>query len=258
MICAVDLGNTALKCAFYENGRKKAAFSLAATRRTADEWALLFQCFCERNTLSPALVEGVVLASVAAPLTGAVTLALTEVFGKTPLTVGPGIKTGLDIRTDRQAELGADIVANAVGARGRFAPPFIVVDFGTATTLSAVDEQGIFRGVAILPGVASAAGTLARTCANLPEIEPGMPTALLGKNTQDSLNGGLTFGFAAMADALVDRAEKETGIHGATLLACGGAAEHILPLCEKSFLHCPDLTLEGLVRLYDMNRQRKA
>ena len=259
MILTLDLGNTALKCALFDGKKAVASFALSSVRRTADEWALSLSEHLKSRDLPRAAVDGAILGSVVPYLTDPLSDAVASLFGKAPLTVGPGIKTGLDIRTERQSELGADIVANAVGARVRFKTPFVVVDFGTATTVSAVDGAGVFRGVAILPGVGSAAAALARTCANLPEITPGEPASLLGKNTRDSLNGGLTWGFAVMADALVDRVVRETGISDPALIATGGAAGRILPLCEKKFNHRPALTSEGLLELYEINRpSRKA
>ncbi len=258
MIITADLGNTALKIASFEKGVYTGGFSVSALRRTEDEWSLLLASHCAAASMVPTRAEGAILGSVVPHLTQPVKAALARLTGKEPLTVEHGIKTGLDIRTDHQAELGADIVANAVAARALVPPPFIVVDFGTATTVSAVDETGVFRGVAILPGMGSAAGDLARTCANLPEIVPGDPESLLGKNTRDSLNGGLTFGFAAMADALTERVLREIGAESAALIATGGAGEKILPLCKKKFTYDPHLTSRGLYRLFEINRVRKA
>ena len=258
MILTADLGNSALKLAAFEGESCLCLFSLSARRHTVDEWHLLMKQHFAAAGICPENAFGAVLGSVAPHLTESVKAALVRLCGKEPLVIGAGVKTGLDIRTDHQAELGADIVANAVAARQRVLPPFIVADFGTATTVSAVDENGVFRGVAILPGVGSAARDLARTCANLPEIIPGDPVSLLGKNTRDSLNGGLCFGFAAMADALTDRVKAEIGADSAALIATGFAAERILPLCKNPFTYVPRLTSEGLARLYELNRVRKA
>lgn len=258
MIAAIDVGNSNLRVGLYKAGVKKTVFSIsAAVRRTADELALLILQFLAQRGLNAAAVEGSVVSSVSPAYTPVVCEAARLCFGKAPLTVGHGIRTGLDIRTEKQAELGSDIVANAVGARAKCTSPFVVADLGTATTVSLVDKEDCFQGVAILPGLAASAHTLAQSCANLPEISITEPKALLGKNTNDSLVGGLVFGFAAMIDGMIDRILAEYGVENLALFACGGAAGLVIPRCRHKITLSPDLTLDGLVRLYEMNRSPK-
>ena len=259
MILTVDLGNSRAKFAFFEGQKKIFAFAVSVSgERTEDEWRLILSSFCREGSVDPPRVEGVALSSVNPSKGDALALALTAFFRKKPLTLGHGIRTGLDIRTDYQSELGADIVANAVGACGRAKPPFLVADFGTALTLLAVDEKGVFRGVDILPGVSSSARALARDCAGLPEVALRPVKTLFGKNTADSVAGGLVNGYAAMLDGLAARAKRELGAEALALFATGGDAAAILPACENRFTFVPDLTLEGLARIYDMNQSRKA
>jgi type III pantothenate kinase len=258
MILAAELGNSRAKFAFFEGPKKKFAFAVSVSPdRTEDEWRLLLSSFCREGGVEPARTEGAVFAGVNPPKSAPLLAALTSLFGKKPLIVGPGIRTGLDIRTDYQSELGADIVANAAGACGRAKPPFFAADLGTAITLFAVDEKGVFRGVDILPGVSSSLAALARDCAGLPEVGVRPVKTLFGKNTADSVSAGVAFGFASMLDGMARRAAKELGAP-LTLFATGGDAPAILPFCESPFLYAPDLTLEGLARLYELNKTRKA
>ena len=255
MIICADLGNSRIKFAFFERGVKTCLFSVSAkTDRTADEWRLLLLSFCREKGICPENAEGAALSSVAPAKTPALTEALTALIGKKPLTVGPGIRTGLDIRTDYQVELGADIVAAAVGAKAEGKLPFIVADLGTALTLFAVDEKASFLGVAIAPGVSSAKSAMAKDCAGLYEIEEKAPKSLLGKNTADSVAAGLFYGYAALLDGLTEQVAKEYSLQNAALYLTGGDAEKVLPYCKTPFEKKEDLTLEGLARLFEANR----
>ena len=256
VLLAVDLGNTKVRFGFYQAGVKIADLSVSArTHRLADEYVLLLEEFCSRQGIDR--VEGSILASVVPSLTPILTAALERCTGRAPMLVGHGIRTGLDIRTDYQAELGADIVANAVGARAKLEPPFAVIDLGTATTISLVDRADRFQGVAILPGLSASARALAESCAGLPEISIAPPRALLCKNPADSLAGGLVYGFASMVDGMIGRIQREYGLDQLALIACGGSAGKVIPHCTEQITLDPDLTLDGLCRLWELNKKRK-
>ena len=257
MIVVADIGNSRVHIGFYRDGNKITSMHCSSLARTEDEWVMMTEHFCARNGLRPEEAEGSVIGSVVPSLTGAVTRAFTRLFSaRSPLIVGHGIRTGLDIRTDRQSELGADIVANAIAARAKFQPPFIIADFGTATTFSAVDGEDRFRGVSIFPGLTGAAQNLRETCAYLPEVPLLAPRELLGKNTEDAVSGGLINGFAALAEGMMDRIAEEYGFSDPVRIVCGGAAPAVLSACKAPVQYLPDLTLDGLARLYEINRKK--
>ena len=258
MIAAAEIGNSRVHAALYEGETQLASFCWATNRKTTeDEWTLALTRFCADRGIDPKSAEGGVIGSVVPGLTPVLCGAFQRVFGKRPRTVGHGIRTGLDIRTERQAELGADIAANAVGARGKSAGPLIVADLGTATTVFAVDENDRFLGVSILPGLYASADALADTCDNLPRVALTAPKGLLGKTTADSVAGGLICGFAALLDGVVDRITEEYGFTAPALFLCGGGAKPVLPHCRRPFRYEPDLTLDGLARLYALNRPKE-
>ncbi len=253
VILAVDIGNTKVRFGCYREGRKLADLSVSArTHRLSDEYALMLQEFFRGSG-----VDGCIIASVVPRLTGVLSDAVRSAFGCTPLFVGHGIRTGLDIRTDHQAELGADIVANAVGARAKLTPPFAVIDLGTATTLAVVDGADRLVGVSIMPGLSASARALAESCAGLSEINIAPPKALLGKNTPDALLGGLVYGFASMVDGMIDRARRELDLPALALIACGGSAAKVIPYCREQIALDPDLTLDGLCRLWELNQKKR-
>lgn len=276
MIVTADIGNSHVRFAFFESVRDRAPRALltvsSRTDRTRDELAATIAAFAERNGIATGRnadsVDGCVIGSVVPALTALVAGAIADALSPaSTVTVRHGLKTGLDIRTDYQTELGADIVANAVGARSLVKPPFAVVDLGTATTLSLVDEKDCFRGVAIMPGLSSSARALAAECAALPHISVdsagGAQThtdkPLLGKNTADSLASGLIVGIASMVDGMLLRVGEEYDCADAlTTVVCGGGADTVFPYLRqgKHMLLCPELTSLGLLRLWELNSRR--
>lgn len=259
MILAVDIGNTGISVGFYDsNGLSLAAEFRLATHpfRTSDEYELLISTLTEKRGLNPHEVEGCALSSVVPGLTDLVSDAIRKVFGCRVLTLSHGIRTGLDIRTDHHTEVGSDLVANMVAASARLPKPFAVVDLGTATTVSAVNRSGEFIGVMIIPGVRASAEALSRTCAALPSISLTPPKGLLGKNTPDSMASGCIYAPAAMLDGLLARLKKDLG-DDLSVIACGGMAEAVVPYMEESVGIVPNLTLEGLARIWLLNRRDK-
>lgn len=265
MILTADIGNSHIRFAFFDSVRDSAAraeLALSArTERTWNELAASLTSFVQSHALSP--VEGAVIGSVVPSLTPLVTDAINCALSPAgTVTVKHGLKTGLDIRTDYQTELGADIVANAVGARTLVKPPFAVIDLGTATTLSLVDEKDCFRGVAIMPGLSSSARALASDCAALPQISVDGGQAdkpLLGKNTADSLTSGLIVGIASMVDGMLQRVGEEYDLEDTpAAVICGGGAHAVFPCLRqgKRRILCPELTSLGLLRLWELNHRR--
>jgi len=173
-------------------------------------------------------------------------------MGQEPLVVGPGVRTGLRIRTDNPAEVGADLVANAVAAYDRFRGNCIVVDFGTATTFTAVAEPGDLLGVAIAPGLNLTASALSLGTAQLPRVQLAPPPAAIGRNTVHSMQAGLVFGYVGLVEAIVGRMREELG-GSAQVVATGGLVRVIAPLTDQFTAVEPLLTLEGLRLIAERN-----
>ena len=258
MILAVDIGNTGMVFGFYENSILKEQCRISSVPiRTADEYGMLLRLWCTQKQISPVL-EGGVISCVVPSLRRPIETAVKEVFGCQPLFVGHGVKTGLNIRVDNQTDVGSDIVANMVAATGKYSGPVAVVDFGTATTLAAINPAGELIGVAIMPGVQVGITALASCAAALPDISLGVPKRLLGKNTEESMVSGSIYGAAAMVDGMVSRLKKEMSVEKLKVIACGSLADRIVPYCETEIEVWPHLTLDGLVRIYTLNTRKRA
>lgn len=257
MILAIDIGNTGMVLGFYEKEVLKEQCSISSVPvRTSDEYAMLMRLWCAQKQMEPVL-EGCVISCVVPPLKRPMEKAVKEVFGCQPLFVGHGIKTGLNIRVDNQTDVGSDIVANMVAASNQYAGPVAVVDFGTATTLSAVNASGELTGVAIMPGVQVGIRALASTAAALPDISLGKPKRVLGKNTEESMVSGFILGAAAMVDGMILRLKEELKTDELKVIACGNLADRIVPYCRTEIEVCPQLTLDGLVKIYSLNTRKR-
>jgi type III pantothenate kinase len=254
VLLAIDVGNTSTVVGVFQGHRLVRHWRMATrAERTADELALLFGGFLEHQGLSFSReITGVVLASVVPDQTEALREMVREYFHFPPVVVEPGIRTGISVLTDNPREVGADRIVNALGAFHRFGGPCIVVDFGTATTYDAVSERGEYLGGAIAPGVRVSASGLFRSTARLPRVEMAVPRSVIGKNTVESIQSGLLFGTAAQVDGMVERMQKELGGR-ATVVATGGLAPVVVPLCQSIDHHEPWLTLEGLRLIFEKN-----
>ena len=258
MLLAVDIGNSSIDIGvFAEDGSLKMRSKISADRdRSADEYAVLLRGIFELNSLSLGSVSGSILASVVPPLTLAVASAIHRLFGIRSIEVGPGVKTGLNIKIDSQTELGADLVANAVSALAKGKSPLLVIDFGTATTLTVIDKDSTLAGVIIAPGVRVSLDALSMQASELPDVSIAMPKRLIGKNSRESMNSGVLNGHALMIDGFCAKIQKELQTEDLRVIATGGLADTILPLCETPMLYEPDLTLEGLKILYHKNKSK--
>ena len=260
MLLACNLGNTDLQIGVFDGDALLFSTRLATSReRSADETAILLGSVFALHGVPTSSVDAAVFSSVVRPLNGTLAAAIEILTGAKPLQVGPGVRTGLDIRTDVASQLGADIVANAVAALALAPAPLVFVDFGTATTLTGINGGGELCGVLICPGVRISLDALSEAAAELPRIAVDPPRSLFGKNTVDSMASGAVFGHAAMVDGLLDRIAAEWGLSGPTVFATGAWAERIVPFCggRHGIRLQPDLTLRGLKRIAEMNVRAK-
>ena len=186
--------------------------------------------------------------SVAASVSSAIALLCDTV----PLILGPGVKTGLNIKIDNPAQLGADLAAGAVGALHEYRVPCIIIDMGTATTVSVLDKDGAFLGGTIGPGVRMTMRALAEGTAALPAISISAPKSVIGKNTVDCMQSGIVLGTAAMLDGIIDRIEEELG-ETATVVATGGLSKEIINYCKNDIIYNEHLLLDGLRIIFEKN-----
>lgn len=259
MLLAVNVGNENISFAVFEEnaGEPVAKFRIAAEmRKTSDEYAVTVSQLLGFSGIDTKELDGAIMASVVPPLNDVIRHVILTLTGKTPIAVGPGVKTGFAIKIDDPAELGADIVANAAEVVGRLKEekldsPAIILDLGAATTLFAIKNREVIGG-AILPGVFMSLDALHRDTAQLPNVEMSGSHRAIGKNTKESLMSGAIFGQAAMIDGLVDRFAKEMKCESGEirLFATGENCEPILANLRRVFDYDPTLTLKGLARIY--------
>lgn len=255
MLLAVDVGNTETVLGVFSDRELTRQWRISTVAdRTADELALMFGGLLEHQDLSfDRNVTAVVIASVVPTATQALREMVRRYFGFRPLVVEPGVKTGIPVLTDNPKEVGADRVLNAVAAIDLHGSPAVVVDFGTATTFDAVSEKGEYVGGVIAPGVQISAAALYEHTARLPRVELVAPSSVIGKNTVESVQSGIMYGYASMVDGVVERMAKELG--KPTVIATGGLAPVMIEECSSVDHHEPWLTLQGLRIVFERNTE---
>ncbi len=257
MLLTFVIRNDKITFGFFE-GEALSGYASVGTSltKTADEYAILLQGLLSFRRLKKEDFESAIFASVVPALTETLREAVRLLFGFRAHLIGSGIKTGLTILTENPAELGGDLVASAVGALKSYAPPLILVDFGTAVSFSAIDEKGAFLGCAIAPGISLSATALSASADLLPHTSPIAPKTVIGKNTVDSMHCGSVFGAAAMVDGMLFRMEEEMK-GSATAVCTGEEAALILPYCRHSITRDDTLALVGLFEIYKKNKRKK-
>jgi type III pantothenate kinase len=254
MLLAIDVGNTQTLVGLF-NGHELADHWRIATsaERTSDELALMIQQFLGFHGFSfDDSITGVAISSVVPRVTAELRQMTERYFAMPALVVEPGVRTGMPILYDNPKEVGADRIANAVGAYDLFGGPSIVVDFGTATTVEAISDKGEYLGGAIFPGVDISLDALFERAAGLRRVELALPKHVIGKSTQESLQSGAIYGFSAQIDGLVERFMAEVG--ESTVIATGGLAVVIIPHSRTVQHYEPWLTLYGLRIIFERNQ----
>lgn len=255
MIFAVDMGNSNIVLGCMKGEKLLFEERLATSQeKTALEYAIAIKNLLELYGVMPSDIEGSIISSVVPQLTETVALAVKKVCGKTPLIVGPGIKSGLNIIIDNPAQLGSDLVIGAVGALQNYKPPMVIIDMGTATTITYINEKSQFCGGAIMPGVVTAMNSLVSDTSQLIKISLDAPKKVVGSNTIDCMKSGAIYGNAAMIDGMIERIEEEEG-REVTAVATGGLAGLIVPYCRKKIIVDDSLLIKGLYLIYMKNKK---
>lgn len=253
MILVIDIGNTNIVVGCIEGERTYFIERMATDKqRTELEYAITLKNVLELYGIAPENIKGGIISSVVPPLTKCVKSAAEKLLHKSVKVVGPGLKNGLCIKTDNPAQLGSDQVVNAVAALAEYKPPLIIVDMGTATTVSVINHESAYIGCLIMPGLRIATDSLVNRTAQLTQISLETPKKLIGSNTIDCMKSGALFGHAAAIDGLAMRIEEELG-DTCTVVATGGLAGLVVPLCKRKIILEDDLLLKGLQIIYHKN-----
>lgn len=255
-IMVLDVGNSNTKIGIFVGPSLTHHWRIATVQeRTTDELGMVMTGLMQGAGVVPNELAGIVISSVVPPVMPAIERMCKQYFAISPLVVGPGVRTGLDIKAESPREVGADRIVNAISAVAQYGPPLIVVDFGTATTFCVVDASGHYVGGAIAPGVTTSAEALFESAAKLPRVELARPKTVIGKNTVTGVQSGVVYGFASLVDGMVEHIKRELPLPY-TVVATGGLAELIAPE-SKCIAHIhPLLTLEGLRIVWERNRER--
>lgn len=256
MILTVNVGNSSTAFGICKDREWLERWRIRTVHeRMPDEYGLLFERFLHRLDLKPGDIDRLVVASVVPQVTEMIVQVGRDDFGNEPLILGPGVTTGLHIRTDNPMEVGADLVANAVAAYELVQGSCVVIDFGTALTFTAVAEGAVLEGVSIAPGLKYAVQALSQNTAQLPTVQLTQPPAAIGKNTIHSIQSGIIFGYVGMVEALVDRIKAE--LPGKVrVVATGGQVNIIAPLTPRIDDVEPWLNLDGLRLVAERNPLR--
>lgn len=253
MILAVDIGNTNIVLGCIEKDEILFEARMATDLiKTSDQYCAELKTMLSLFEVTPEKIDGSIVSSVVPPVMNSLKTAIRKLTGKNCLIVGPGIKTGLNIRMENPAEIGSDLIVAAVAAIAEYGAPLLLVDMGTATTITAIDQEGAFVGGCICPGVKISMEALTGRTAQLPGISLDRPQHAIGKNTRDSMRSGIMFGAAAMLDGLLDRMEAELGVP-VKVIATGGIARFVIPLCRRKMIYDRSLMLKGLGLLWRRN-----
>ena len=255
MILGIDIGNTNIVLGFIDNGEIRSIVRLHTDMHaTSAEYAIRLRQIMDLYEIDSRGFEGAILSSVVPPVSSVLAVAVKKVTGLDCMVVGPGMKTGLNVRIDDPGTLAADIVVGSVAAMTHYGIPVILIDMGTANSIVVVDKNGAYRGGAFTPGVQLSYEALASGTSLLPDISIAVPKKVIGTNTVDALLSGAIFSTASAIDGMVERIEEELG-YSCNVVATGGLARFIIPYCKREIICDNDLLVKGLWVLYQKNRK---
>ena len=255
MLLTVDIGNTNIKFGIFRENELIRTLTISCNKaKTADEYGVELYSLIRVMGIHREDFSGCIISSVVPLVTTRIEDAVRELLGVEPLIVGPGVKTGLNIRIEDPSTLGADQVCACVAANAGGKAPMIVISMGTATVWCVIDRNGSMIGCPIAPGVSVSLEALTKNTARLQDVAFTAPDSVIGKNTDKSIRAGVVWGTVCMIDGMIDRIEKELG-EKSTILATGGLANKIIRYCEHDITINENLILEGLRLIYERNKK---
>lgn len=255
MILVVDVGNTNIVFGVYSGKTLVRHWSIGTNKgATSDEFGMFMLRMMDYAQVNPDSIKAVVIASVVPPIMHTLEHSIRKYLNTEPLIVGPGTRTGINVKYENPRDVGADRIANAVAACEIYGSPIIIVDFGTATTFCAVSSNNTYLGGIISPGVKTSSEALFQSAAKLPRIELAKPDTVIGRNIVSSMQSGIYYGFAGMVDYIVRKMKEEMQERNIKVVATGGLAGMIARECETVDFVNIFLSLEGLRIIYDRNR----
>ncbi|MCR5452178.1 MAG: type III pantothenate kinase [Lachnospiraceae bacterium] len=253
MILVIDMGNTNIELGGFDGDniifRERISTDL---QKTELEYAVLIQTVLGLYHIKEGQIKGCIISSVVPPLTHIIKTAVKKLLSVTPMVIGAGLKTGLNIKLDDPRTLGADLVVDSVAGMTLYGTPLITIDMGTATTVTVLDKEGSYIGGVILPGVIVSLESLVSKTSQLPRVSLALPKSVICKNTVDCMKSGIINGQASQIDGLIERFEDELG-YKCTCVATGGNSKVIIPRCKHDIIVDADLMLKGLKIIYDKN-----
>ena len=254
MLLAIDIGNTNITIGVYNQDDLIGTYRLTTRfQRTSDEYGFMLLSFLNASSIDVQDIEDVIISSVVPKINYSFINSIKKNLYKNPIMIGPGVKTGIDIRIDNPSTLGADRLVDAVGAYYTYGGPCLVIDFGTATTYDVVSRHGEFLGGATAPGIGICAQALSSQAAKLPEIEIQKPEKVIAKNTIKSMQAGIVFGYIGQTEYIIDKIKEEYG-EDLKVISTGGLGRMIANETDKIDIYDIDLTFKGLKIIYDKTK----
>lgn len=256
ILMTIDVGNTNINLGLMQGNDVIGSFRLTTkTPRTSDEFGLCIKELLDTTNISDTDIEAVIISSVVPKIMYSLNSAIIKYLHQEPIIVGPGIKTGISIRTDNPKEVGADRIVDIAYAYHTFHQPCIIVDFGTATTFDYVSEDGVFKYTVIAPGLGIGANALTSQTAKLPEIEIKKPKSILNGNTIMGMQAGVVYGYIGTVEYIIEQMKKELKIKKCKVIATGGLGRVIANETSKIDIYDADLSYKGMRILYDLNKE---
>jgi type III pantothenate kinase len=257
MILTIDVGNTNITCGVFDADDIVASFRITTKMpRTSDEYGMVLSNLIEQNDLQPSDIRDAIICSVVPNVMHSLQGGLVKYFNITPIIVEAGIETGIRIVTSNPQQIGADRIADAVGAYEIYGGPVLVIDFGTATTYDFIDETGAFQGGITAPGIRISAKALWEDAAKLPEIEIKKPENILGKDTITSMQAGLVYGQIGQTEYIINKVKNEVGLKQLRTVVTGGLGRIIATETDAVDVYDPNLTLKGIYHVYKKQNRK--
>lgn len=259
MLLAIDVGNTNISMGILDQGKTVGSFRLTTkTPRTSDEFGICISTLLEQSHINPEEIEDVIISSVVPKCNYALNSCIRKYLKKEPMIIGPGMKTGIKLKTENAREVGADRIVDVAAARHLYHTSCIIVDFGTATTFDYVSADGVFEYTVIAPGLGICAQALTKETAKLPEIEIKRPQSVLGRNTIEGMQSGVVYGYIGLVEYIIRKMKKELKDPDCHVVATGGLGRVIADDTELIDDYDPDLAYKGMYEIYKKNKAGKS